>query len=67
MEERIDHIERQMEDYTTTYNELVDAHIGHTEELQYLKAKIANLEDHSRWNNIKFRDIPETVKNKDLV
>lgn len=67
VEERTDQFERQMEEVTHAYNKLIDSHSGHAEEIQYLKAKVANLKNRSRRSNIKFRGIPETVKNSDLV
>lgn len=67
VEERTDQIERQMEEVTHACNELIESHSGHAEEIQYLKAKVADPEDRSRRNNNKFRGITEIVKNSDLV
>lgn len=65
---RIDHvqerkagIERQMEEVTHSYNELIYSQPAHAEDIQFLKAKVADLEDRSRQNNIKFRGLPATV------
>lgn len=40
----------------------MDAHHRHEEELEWIKAKLADLEDHSRRNDLKIRGIPETIK-----
>lgn len=55
-----------MEDFTEAYNDLLDANFEVEEELKHLKLKVADLESRSRRNNIKFRGIPEIVKNVDL-
>lgn len=39
----------------------MDAHAAHFEELEWLKAKVSDLEDRSRGNNIKIRGISETI------
>lgn len=49
-----------------TFNELVDAHNERDDEISWLKAKVADLEDRSRWNNVKIRGIPESVTAPDL-
>lgn len=67
VEERTDHNERQMENYSKAFNEMVDAHDSHTEELQHFKSQLVDVEDSSKKNNIKFRGIPEIVKNSDLT
>lgn len=36
----------------------------HTEEICFLQAKVVDLEDRSRRNNVKFRGIPETINLK---
>lgn len=67
VEECTGQIERQMKEFTHAYNEMVDSHADHTEKIQYLNAKVADMKERSRWNNIKFRGIPESIKNSDLV
>ena len=64
--ERVDYIENKMTDFTDAHNELVDDHFALEEEVRQLKLKVSDLEDRSRRNNIKFRGIPENVKNNDL-
>lgn len=48
------------------YN-MVDAYTDQDAEIQSLQAKIADLEDRSRQNKIKFRGIPESVPSADLA
>lgn len=67
VEDRTDDIEKQLTEHTVAYNEMADAHDKHAEEIQYLQAKVADLEDHSRRNNIKFRGVPESVKAPKLI
>ena len=59
--DRVNHIETKMGEYATTINELVDAHDTAEEEQTWIKAKLADLEDRSRRNNVKVRGIPENV------
>lgn len=54
LEDSTDDLEKQMTEYTAAYNDITDAHDQHTEEIRYLQAKVADLEDRSRGNNIKF-------------
>lgn len=56
--ERVDYVEQKICDFTEAHNELVDAHFEMEEEIKRLKLKVADLEDRSRRNNIKFRGIP---------
>lgn len=46
----------------TAYNAVVDKQDDHSNIICQLQLKIADLMDRSRWNNIKIRDIPESVK-----
>lgn len=64
--ERVDYVESKMGDFSAVHNDLVDAHFELEEEIKHLKLKVADLEDRSRHNNIKFRGIPKNVKNADL-
>lgn len=50
---------RQIEDKMGEYASLVDAHEAHRYKLHWHKAKVADLEDRSRWNDLKIRGIPE--------
>lgn len=56
-----------MEDYVKAYNEMMDAYEDHEAEIQQMKFRIADLEDLSQRNNIKFRGILETVYTAELV
>lgn len=64
---RVDYIENRMGDYAWAHNELVDAHNDVTEEIFYTKSKMADLEDGSHWNNVKFRGIAESVHFAELL
>lgn len=64
--DRVDHIESKMGKYATTINDLVDAHNTAEEEQTWIKAKLADLEDRSRRNNVKIRGIPESVQPSEL-
>lgn len=50
-----------MEEYTSSYNVMVEAHTTQGEDLAWMRDKIADLEDRSRRNNIKIRGIPESI------
>lgn len=50
-----------MGEYISSFNSLVDAYTEHSEDIEWLKAKVAEPEDRSRRNNIKIRRIPETI------
>lgn len=54
-------------DYSDTYHEVTETYHQHFEELSFLYAKVADLEDRSKRNNIKFRGILETVKPPYLI
>lgn len=56
-----------MGEFSTSQNTLVDAHNDQDKEMVQLKAKIADLEDHSWWNNVKLRGIPQYVLNTQLT
>lgn len=64
--ERVDHVENKMGEFTQAHNELVKAHNDLEEEFKAHKLKVANLEDRSRRNNIKFHRITESVKATEL-
>lgn len=51
---------------TTTINDLVDAHNNSLEGRQWIKAKIANLEDRTQCNNLKLWGTPESVQSGKL-
>lgn len=58
---RIDHMEKKMEEYASSYYSLVDFHNDQSDEVAWLKDKVADLEDRSCRNNIKLRGVPESV------
>lgn len=59
--DKIQQLESKMVDLYSAHNDLVDAYADQESELQCLQNKMADLEDRSRRNNIKFRGIPETI------
>lgn len=63
---RVSHIENHMGEFGETLNELVDAHNNRDKELEWLKVKMANLEDCSRGNNVKIQGIPKTIQSANL-
>lgn len=66
MEARVDHIEHKMGECATTINDLADAHDGNEEETESIRAKMADMEERLRRNNMKIRGIPESVQQGDL-
>lgn len=64
--DRVHTVESSMSDMVTTINDLVEAHEENIAERHWLKAKIANLEDRSRRNNLTIRGIPESVQSSEL-
>lgn len=63
---KVSQIENKMGKYATTINDLVDANESNEDELDAIKAKMVDIEDRSRRNNIKIRGIPEYVQQQDL-
>lgn len=59
--ERVDHIQKKIGDFAASHNTLIDAHNDQSDEITWLKAKVADLEDRSRRNNIKIRGVPEVI------
>lgn len=60
---RVDHIKHKMGEFASSHNTLKDAHNDQEDELEKLKAKVADIEDRSRWNNVKLGGVPESVQN----
>lgn len=58
---RTDHVEKKMSDFAKSHNSLIDSHATLEEEVLRLSAKVLDLEDRSRRNNIRIRGIPESV------
>lgn len=54
-----------MGEFASTINDLIDAH-DTKEEMDKIKAKIADMEDRSRRNNVTIRGIPESILQHDL-
>lgn len=65
-EQHVTHIEAKMEELISVHN-LIDAHTNHDNELQELRLKLADLEDWSCWNNIKFRNIHKNLPQTELT
>ncbi|XP_066451070.1 uncharacterized protein [Eleutherodactylus coqui] len=63
---RVDHMENKFDEFTSSHNDLIDAHYGLEEELEALKSKVADIEDRNRRNNLKIRGIAETVPQSEL-
>lgn len=63
----VDHVEQKMNEYTSSYYILVDAHTAQGEKIAWLKDKVADLEDRSRRNNIKLRGVPKSVPATQLL
>lgn len=64
--ERVQYIEHKMDECTTTVNDLIDAYKDQSDENDWIKAKLADLEDRSRRNNVKIRGVPESIPPSDL-
>lgn len=64
--ERVYHVEGEMEKQAHTVNNLVDAFKEQMEDTDWMRAKIADLEDRSRRENIKLRGVPESITQADL-
>ncbi|KAG8579381.1 hypothetical protein GDO81_010854 [Engystomops pustulosus] len=65
--ERTSHIENKMTEITTAHNDMADVTISMEEQLQSMQAKLADMEDRSRRNNLRFRGVRESVKPDDLT
>lgn len=64
---RVDHVETKMAEFSEAHNGLVDAHSKLEDDFQTLSAKVADIEDRNRRNNIKIRGIPEAISNSELI
>lgn len=62
LKERVDHLEEALDTCVDSYNNMVDAHTAHSEEIAWLKSKVADLEDRSRRSNLKLRGAPESIQ-----
>lgn len=63
---QIDHIEQKMGNFAASHNTLVDAHNDQSDDIIWLKAKVGDLADRSRRNNVKICEIPEAVQSTQL-
>lgn len=59
--ERVTNIEQKLGEVTSSFNDLVDDQNEEAEDIEWMKAKISDLEDRSRRNNLKIRGIPESI------
>lgn len=64
---RVNHVENKMEEFSSAHTRLVDAHNQLEEEIKSHAAKLADLEDRNKRNNLMLRSIPESVSNADLI
>lgn len=62
LDDQVLHLECKMGEFTYNFNELVDAHSEREKYMEWMKAKLADLEDRSRRNKIKIKGIPQSVK-----
>lgn len=66
MGERVQYIEHNIDKCTTIVNDLIDAYKDQSNDNDWIKAKLADLEDHSRRNKVKIRGVPESIPPADL-
>lgn len=59
---RVDHVETKMGEFASTINNLIDAYDTKEEKMEAVKAKIADIEDRSRRNNLKIRGVPKSIQ-----
>ena len=64
--ERVLHVENKIEKQSKTVNNLVNAYRDQMDDADWMRAKIADLEDRSRRENIKLRGVPESIAQADL-
>lgn len=63
---RVCHMESKMGEFATAHNELVDAYNEKDGKRTAIKAKLTDLEDRSRRNNIKLRGVSESISPPEL-
>lgn len=66
LQQRMTYTEHKIEDAFSAHNNLVDVYKEQQNDIQRMAAKLADMEDRSRRNNIKFRGIPESITTADL-
>lgn len=59
-------VEAQLGNCALTVNDIIDTQTTHNNEHNWIKDKLADLEDRSYWNNIKIQGISEEVQTQDL-
>lgn len=64
--DRMSHVETQMGACASTVNTLIDTQADHNEHHDWIKDKLAELEDRSHRKNIKIRGISEEIQTQDL-
>lgn len=62
----MEHVGHNMGEFATSHYSLINAHNNQSDEVVWLKAKVADLEDRSCRNNVKIRGIPETITSAQL-
>lgn len=67
VEERVDIIEKKQGSIVEAHNDQRDVFEEHTTDIQWLKIKIAGLEDRSWRKKLQFRGIPESVTPSELI
>lgn len=55
-----------MGEFASTVNDLIDRHEERDDNMEGMKAKLADTEDRSRCNNLKIREVPEMVQQVQL-
>lgn len=65
--EWVNHVEQKMGELSEAHNGLIDAHNHLGDDVSSLAAKLADLEDRNRMNNVRFRGVPESVPPTELA
>lgn len=63
---RVNHLYQKMGEFASLHNTLVDAYNDEEDEIEKHKAKVADLDCCSWWNNVRIRGIHESVQNEQL-
>lgn len=61
-DQHLQHVKSKMSELFTAHNDLIDMCTEHGDDMQLVKVKLADLEDRSYRNNIKFCNVPESVQ-----
>lgn len=65
--EKVDHVENKMGEFSAAHNGLVEAHNQLEEDVKSISAKLADVEDRNRRNNVKLRGVSESISNSVLI